>query len=622
MSNLVNQYCPYVHEAPISAAVYEPYNQTKAIADAQGNIAVYRGSSSKPFAVFKMDGAIRGSMFMLPRGELLAVGDDNGGIRVYNLNTTSPMFEEIRDGARGKTRAFRAVTLSPTGSLLAAISIDNILRIWNLQTGERQNFKGFAGSSLEFDARGERLLLIGEDAIPKLFHLHRTEINVCEKPFTPIEHVRFSRDYQFIFAAGPGGFVLYQTMTLKQINGKAVQKFSGMLSVVSHPVENKMAIFSKRSTYLLGLPDLEIYEQFSHGAPEPSNSGIWEMNNVSIGGQDGIMHSKGEESGVPPTHSVYALQQFQVLCHHHMISIFNNNQRIFLFSVQKEIKEAKISRDGLFLVVSFAKSPMEAYQLKPGQAPKKILEGPPDTIDPASIWVSPIAVAVEPKQGGSYWWHFQSNQGMQIQWAKNITMTEGGKWLGMTTPEGNIQIIDTMTGKKALPDPKPTSAANIVRIAFMGKSSILLALDNEGYLISYDLSSDMIKGAEGKDIMQINSTVQNLWAIQGGQIACVQLQEPGFCRLLYLDITEQQPPQLADNLPHSVYVNSANGAIVQPATCSALLEQHMIRPQQTPQQLVAQPVFPRVYRSLPNNQWLIYTDTNIIALSEQAYGQL
>ena len=74
----------------------------------------------------------------------------------------------------------------------------------------------------------------------------------------------------------------------------------------------------------------------------------------------------------------------------------------------------------------------------------------------------------------------------------NICMSEGGKWIGVVTPQGRIQIIDIKTGKKALVDPKPTSQTPIEKIAFMGKSSNLLALDGDGYLIRYDLSQGMM----------------------------------------------------------------------------------------------------------------------------------
>ena len=59
----------------------------------------------------------------------------------------------------------------------------------------------------------------------------------------------------------------------------------------------------------------------------------------------------------------------------------------------------------------------------------------------------------------------------------------------------------------------------------MGKSSILLALDEEGYLISYDLSKGIIEGSDGVDIIQINSIVHRLQGLHGGEIHILLLKD-------------------------------------------------------------------------------------------------
>ena len=77
-----------------------------------------------------------------------------------------------------------------------------------------------------------------------------------DKPFTPVVHLCFSKDYQHIFFES-GGFIVYQTATLQIVNGQAYQKMSGLVSIASHPYENKVAMFSKRSAYLIDVPSLE-----------------------------------------------------------------------------------------------------------------------------------------------------------------------------------------------------------------------------------------------------------------------------------------------------------------------------------------------------------------------------
>ena len=618
MSSIVDLYCPYVHESPITSASYEAYNQTKAIADQAGNIAVYRGSTKRPMATFLMDASVE-ALSITPQGHLLVAGDNQGSIVVFDLNTTAIFFEERREGARGQSRAFRAVAISPTGTMLAAIAVDGILRIWNLRTGERQNYRGFVGSSLEFDARGERLLVIGEDKQPKLFHLQLNEIHPLDKAFTSIEHVRFTKDYQYIFAAGAGGFVLYQTSSLQVVNGKAAQKSSGILSIQVSPSDNNVAAFSKRSIYLMTTPDLEIYEQFPHKAPKPSNSSVWDHQGIWIGGGDGIMHSKSSSLAVPATHYISGKGNHRVSCHNNVVAIFKKDTRTHLFSAGKTIKEASLSRNGEFLVLSFYQAPIQAYQLKTG---KMLLQAPAETQNPKAIWCTPNCIAIELENGGGYWWSFKTNLGMQIQWARNITLTNGGNWLGTLTPEGRIQIIDCHTGKRALPDPQPTSQAEIQKISFLSKSSKLVALDADGYLICYDLSKSGVEGAVGKDIMQINTPVKRLWGIQQGDFAVLELGDDTKSQLLYLDLSEQQDPQIIEDLSPALQIDNITGQILQPAKCSSIL-QYSVFTKDNQGQLLQPNVFDaKIYRNLPNQEWIIFRENSIIAISDGANDYL
>jgi hypothetical protein len=621
MYSLVEQYCPHIHEASISATVFEPYGQIKAVADQNGLVAVFRGSDVRPFLTVQMDDCVNNSLALTPQGSLLAIGDNQGNIKLIDLKTQHPVFEESRAGQRGRSRAFRSLSLSPTGSKLAAISIDGILRVWDLITGKRQNFRGFGGSSLEFDARGDRLLLIGQDNQPKLFDLPRSEVIPLAKATTLVEHASFSRDGTFIFAAGPGGFIVFQMSTLQIINGKAAQKSSGIVSIAIHPTENKVAAFTKRSTYVMTCPELEIYDNFRHGSPNVTNTAIWDHNDIWIGGSDGILHSRQNNIGIPPTHISNGIGEFRITAHSNIVSVWQQNQRQHLFGVKEHIKEAMITRNGRFLVLNYEQTNVQVFQV---HNQKMILQGPPDTQDSKKVLISPKTIAVELKRGGCYWWNFKSSssQGMQINWARNIALTGGGNWLGVVTPEGRIQIIDTQTGRKALPDPKPNAPAEIIHIAFVNKSSTLLTVDSEGYLISYDLSTSGKDGATGKDIIQINCTVENIWGITGGQIVVAKINDGDGSKLLYLDVEEQQPPQIVTNISSETSIDPHSGNILIPAKCGAMLELKMIIQEKDFQRILPEPHEYRVLRNLPNHEWIAYQDTSILGLSSGANAYL
>ena len=53
----------------------------------------------------------------------------------------------------------RALAFNPQGTILASLGIDGVIRVFDIQRWERiANWQGFAGESLQFDDRGEKLL--------------------------------------------------------------------------------------------------------------------------------------------------------------------------------------------------------------------------------------------------------------------------------------------------------------------------------------------------------------------------------------------------------------------------------------------------------------------------------
>ena len=183
------------------------------------------------------------------------------------------------------------------------------------------------------------------------------------------------------------------------------------------------------------------------------------------------------------------------------------------------------------------------------------------------------------REGGCNWWNFQTGQGWPSKYRGAVVVTEGGKWLGVVTPQGRIQVIDTKTGKKALVDPKPSSPTPIEHLAFMGKSSILLALDAEGYLMSYDLSKGIIEGSDGEDIIQINSVVHRMQGLHGGEIAILLLRDdatPAIGQLLVLPLKDLSGAVLLEDIPLTCSINPKTGSILQPAPANAALEEQII----------------------------------------------
>ena len=61
MATLPDQFCPNVHDAPITAADYDPDSGTLVTADADGIVAVQRAGEATPQLLFQPGGPIQGA---------------------------------------------------------------------------------------------------------------------------------------------------------------------------------------------------------------------------------------------------------------------------------------------------------------------------------------------------------------------------------------------------------------------------------------------------------------------------------------------------------------------------------------------------------------------------------
>ena len=77
--------------------------------------------------------------------------------------------------------------------LIAAIAKDGLLRLWDLTTKERDAWREFTGNTVEFDQRGERVLLIDPDGHPQMFDLTTRKPLYMDKLQTPASTARCRR---------------------------------------------------------------------------------------------------------------------------------------------------------------------------------------------------------------------------------------------------------------------------------------------------------------------------------------------------------------------------------------------------------------------------------------------
>ncbi|MCK6519367.1 hypothetical protein L6R46_30405, partial [Myxococcota bacterium] len=133
-------------------------------------------NETAPGLVFHPGAPITHSIGLIRGGGYIAVGDDDGTVGVYRTDNGQAVFLERREGARGRVRAMRGVAISPEGTRLASIAVDGLVRLWDIQRGDREiAWQGFGGVTVEFDARGDRLLCIDGNGQPRLVDLRTRE---------------------------------------------------------------------------------------------------------------------------------------------------------------------------------------------------------------------------------------------------------------------------------------------------------------------------------------------------------------------------------------------------------------------------------------------------------------
>ena len=315
MASLVNQFCPNVHDAPITAAAYDPWSGVTATADASGLVAVTRAGEASPGLLFKPGVGVTGALGIIRGGTMIAVGDDDGTIGVYSTQNADCYFQEARDGARGRVRAMRGVAISPEGARVATIAIDGLLRIWDITKGEREiAWQGFGGVSVEFDQSGTRVLCLDANGQPRLVDLLSHQGLPMDKLQTPAERAVFSLDGTLVVTAGQSGIALLRVVDGVMVASFATRGGSGILNVVQRPDGEQIGAVSQRSVHIFSMPDLQPADSTKHGAPEPSGAAYWGPAGIRVGGSDGLMHGGGSGSAGPVT-CVGGFGDHRIACH-------------------------------------------------------------------------------------------------------------------------------------------------------------------------------------------------------------------------------------------------------------------------------------------------------------------
>ncbi|MBW4453594.1 MAG: hypothetical protein KME55_13295 [Nostoc indistinguendum CM1-VF10] len=110
------------------------------------------------------------SVAFSPNGKLLATGDTNNEIRLYQVVDGQQMLT-----CRGHAAWVRSVTFSPNGDIIASGSDDQTVRLWNVSTGKCiANLQGHSSGiqSIAFSTNGHILASSSEDKTVKFWDIN------------------------------------------------------------------------------------------------------------------------------------------------------------------------------------------------------------------------------------------------------------------------------------------------------------------------------------------------------------------------------------------------------------------------------------------------------------------
>jgi hypothetical protein len=606
MQSLVDQFCPNIHDAPITAAYYDLSSGTIATADFAGTVAVQRPGESAPGLVFSVDAPVQGALTLVRGGSMVAVGDDSGTVAIYSTETGEEWFKEAREGARGRVRAMRGLAMSPEGGRLAAIAKDGHLRVWDLSTGERAGqWSGFSGASVEFGPRGTRLLSMDNKGQPRIMDLMRIESLPTERLATPAQHARFTIDGTMIVAAGPAGLSLIRLVDGRLVNSFAIQGGSGILNILLSPDGTRVGVVTQRSVHYFSLPDFQpLKPSLRHNAPNPTGAGLWLPQMVKVAGDDGVLHAGGTGAAGVVTRIV-GYGRIRLAAHADRIAVWQDNARRGAIRSPGPLRDLLVDRDGQIACLVPVRGPVSVVELASGDevfnagAPS---EGAPEVVLGGTV------LAIRLKAGGIRWWNLAYGKGFELEWPRAVALSGSGAWMGVVTPRGAVRIIDPDTGRDLMRPPIPTADVPTAQMAFIPKKPALLTVDQDGVLTHYDLSIAASGGAaaEGRDLLDFNGSVDRVWGIAGGKYAAVRLPEADRSCIVFVDIAAAEVVYEITDLHPDASVDPATGQILEPVRASAFLERESSGAEL------------QVSRALPDDQWVTFGPRGILKASAEA----
>ena len=130
------------------------------------------------------------------------------------------ILDHIQQPRLGKHQGrVRQLQFSRDAQLLLTAGVGGIVRLWDLNTGQVQQFKGYQGLALqvEFSRDGQLLASVGEDGIVRLWDLKTRQLQELKGYQGWVWQMAFSWDGQLLASAGEDGIVRLWDLKTRQL---------------------------------------------------------------------------------------------------------------------------------------------------------------------------------------------------------------------------------------------------------------------------------------------------------------------------------------------------------------------------------------------------------------------
>ncbi|MEG4200395.1 WD40 domain-containing protein [Microcoleus sp. Pol12A5] len=504
-ANLANSVFTEVLGSGLSIA-FSPDGQLLAMGDTNGEIHLWQMPEVRLLRTSKEYGSIVLSVAFSPDGKTLATGGSNGTIRCWDVSSWS-----IRQILQGNTSPVLGVAFSPDGKMLASSIGDGNVRFWDWSHGRclltLQAHKSQAWS-IAFSPQGNILVSGGDDGILKLWDIATGQcLKMFQSDSRQIRSVTFSLDGKTVACGGADA-----SIALWDINtGEVLRICSGhsqiVVSVAFSPDGQILASCSEDST-------VRLWEVISGKCLKTLQKHTSRVSAVAFNPDGKTLASTGEDCTVRlwdvktghclktvlgqsnPVNSVVFSPDGQTLASSdRAVRLWNIKTGKCIKSIEdghtNRLKSIAFSPNGDLLASGFSDTTVRLWDAMTGECLKS-LEG-------HSAWVWGATISPDGKILASFsadrtikLWDISTGQCLYSftehqSWVMGVTFSPSGNILASASTDNTVKLWDISTGKVLR-----TLMGNsswVWCVAFNPDGNILASSNTDGSINFWDINT-------------------------------------------------------------------------------------------------------------------------------------